>query len=58
MATVMAEIKPSDAIAIVGCGPVGQFAIVCAQRLGAGRIFAVESVESGWRWRANTERKS
>jgi threonine dehydrogenase-like Zn-dependent dehydrogenase len=46
MAAVMAEVKPSDTIAIYGCGPVGLFAISCAQHLGAGRVFAVDNVES------------
>lgn len=46
MAAVMAEIKPSNVVAIFGCGPVGQFAITCAQHLGAGRVFAIDSVES------------
>jgi len=35
MAAVMAEIKPSNIVAIFGCGPVGLFAIACAQHLGA-----------------------
>jgi len=46
MAAVMAEVKPSDTVAIFGCGPVGLFAIACAQHLGAGRVFAVDDVES------------
>jgi threonine dehydrogenase-like Zn-dependent dehydrogenase len=46
MAAVMAEVKPSDNVAVFGCGPVGLFAILCAQHLGAGRVFAVDSVES------------
>jgi threonine dehydrogenase-like Zn-dependent dehydrogenase len=46
MAAVMAEVKPSDNVAIFGCGPVGLFAILCAQHLGAGRVFAIDSVES------------
>ena len=46
MAAVMAEIKPSDTVAIFGCGPVGLFAITCAQHLGAGRVFAVDNVAS------------
>lgn len=46
MAAVMAEVKPSDTVAIFGCGPVGLFAITCAQHLGAGRVFAVDNVES------------
>jgi threonine dehydrogenase-like Zn-dependent dehydrogenase len=46
MAAVMAEIKPSDTVAIFGCGPVGLFAIACAQHLGAGRVFAIDNVPS------------
>jgi threonine dehydrogenase-like Zn-dependent dehydrogenase len=46
MAAVMAEIKPSDTVAIFGCGPVGLFAIASAQHLGAGRVFAVDNVPS------------
>jgi threonine dehydrogenase-like Zn-dependent dehydrogenase len=46
MAAVMAEVKPSDTVAIFGCGPVGLFAITCVQHLGAGRVFAVDNVES------------
>jgi len=46
MAAVMAEIKPSDTVAIFGCGPVGLFAITCAQHLGAGRVFAIDNVPS------------
>ena len=46
MGAVMAEIKPSDTVAIFGCGPVGLFAITCAQHFGAGRVFAVDNVES------------
>jgi threonine dehydrogenase-like Zn-dependent dehydrogenase len=46
MAAVMAEIKPSDTVAIFGCGPVGLFAITCAQHLGAGRVFAIDNIDS------------
>ncbi len=46
MAAEMAEIKPSNTVAIFGCGPVGQLAIACARHLGAGRIFAIDSVPS------------
>jgi threonine dehydrogenase-like Zn-dependent dehydrogenase len=42
----LAEITPGDTVAIFGCGPVGQFAIVSARLLGAGRIFAIDSVPS------------
>jgi threonine dehydrogenase-like Zn-dependent dehydrogenase len=31
---------------VFGCGPVGQFAIVSARLLGAGRIFAVDAIPS------------
>ncbi len=46
MAAEMAEIKPSNTVAVFGCGPVGQLAIACAQHLGAGRIFAIDVVPS------------
>ncbi len=46
MAAVMAEIKPGNAVAIFGCGPVGQLAIACAQHLGAGRVFAIDNEAS------------
>lgn len=42
----LAEIEDGDTVAIFGCGPVGQFAIASAQLLGAGRIFAVDTVPS------------
>ena len=45
-AAEMAGIKPGDAVAIFGCGPVGMLAIACAQHLGAGRIFAIDQVPS------------
>ena len=41
----LAEIKPGDTVAVFGCGPVGQFAIASAKLLGAGRVFAVDTVE-------------
>ena len=45
-AAEMAEIGPGDTVAIFGCGPVGMMAIACAQHLGAGRVFAVDQVQS------------
>lgn len=42
----LAEIVDGDTVAILGCGPVGQFAIKSAQLMGAGRIFAIDRVES------------
>jgi threonine dehydrogenase-like Zn-dependent dehydrogenase len=45
-AAELAEIKPGDTVAVFGCGPVGQFAIASAKLMDAGRIFAVDHVES------------
>jgi len=42
----LAEIKSGDTVAVFGCGPVGQFAILSAELLGAGRILAVDRIES------------
>lgn len=42
----LAEITPGDTVAVFGCGPVGQFAIVSARLLGASRIFAIDHVPS------------
>jgi threonine dehydrogenase-like Zn-dependent dehydrogenase len=42
----LAEIEPGDIVAVFGCGPVGQFAITSALLHGAGRIFAVDTIES------------
>ncbi len=42
----LAEITPGDTVAIFGCGPVGQFAIRSAQLMGAGRVFAIDTVAS------------
>ncbi|BAY56204.1 alcohol dehydrogenase GroES domain-containing protein [Leptolyngbya boryana NIES-2135] len=42
----LAEITSGDTVAIFGCGPVGQFAIKSAQLLGAGRIFAIDTIPS------------
>jgi threonine dehydrogenase-like Zn-dependent dehydrogenase len=42
----MAEIKEGDTVVVFGCGPVGQFAIASAKLHAAGRIFAVDCVES------------
>lgn len=42
----MANIKPGHVVVVFGCGPVGQFAITSARTMGAGRILAIDSVES------------
>lgn len=40
----LAGIESGDTVVIFGCGPVGQFCIVSAKLLGAGRILAVDTV--------------
>jgi threonine dehydrogenase-like Zn-dependent dehydrogenase len=42
----LAEIKPGDTVAVFGCGPVGQFAILSAFLHDAGRVIAVDDVPS------------
>jgi threonine dehydrogenase-like Zn-dependent dehydrogenase len=46
MAAENAEIKPGDSVAVFGCGPVGQFCIASAKLMGAGRIIAVDGIDS------------
>jgi threonine dehydrogenase-like Zn-dependent dehydrogenase len=46
MAAELAEIRPGNSVAIFGCGPVGQFAIASAKLMRAGRIFAVDTIET------------
>lgn len=41
-----AEIRPGDTVAVFGCGPVGQFAIMSAKLMNAGRIIAIDTVPS------------
>ena len=40
----VAEIKAGDTVCVFGCGPVGLFTIVSARLLGAGRVFAVDTL--------------
>lgn len=42
----MACITPGCTVAVFGCGPVGQFAICSARLMGAGRIFAIDTIPS------------
>lgn len=42
----IAEITDGDTVAVFGCGPVGQFTILSARLLGAGRILAVDGIPS------------
>jgi threonine dehydrogenase-like Zn-dependent dehydrogenase len=46
MAAELAHIQPGRTVAVFGCGPVGQFCIVSARLMGAGRIFAVDTIPS------------
>jgi threonine dehydrogenase-like Zn-dependent dehydrogenase len=46
MGAELAEVSPGDTVVVFGCGPVGLFAIASAKLLGAGRIFAVDCIES------------
>jgi threonine dehydrogenase-like Zn-dependent dehydrogenase len=41
----LAEIRDGDTVAVLGCGPVGQFAILSAYLQGAGRVIAVDGVD-------------
>lgn len=44
MAAENANIEPGSTVAVWGCGPVGQFAIKSAYKLGAGRVIAIDRV--------------
>lgn len=46
MAAEIACIEPGRTVAVFGCGPVGQFVIASLKVLGAGRIFAVDTIPS------------
>ena len=41
----IAEIREGDTVAVFGCGPVGQFAILSTKLFGAGRVIAVDGIE-------------
>src|SRR5487761_905548 len=41
-----AEIRPGDVVAVVGAGPVGLMATMCAQLFGPSRVFVVDMVDS------------
>ena len=52
MAAWHCNIQPDDTVAIWGCGPVGQFAIMSAKMLGAGRVIAIDNGKTaGYRLR-------
>jgi len=42
----LAHIHPGHTVSVFGCGPVGQFAIISALLMGAGRVLAVDCIES------------
>jgi threonine dehydrogenase-like Zn-dependent dehydrogenase len=44
MAAENCDIRPGDTVAVWGCGPVGQFAILSAYLLGAERVIAIDRV--------------
>ena len=44
MAAENCNISPGDTVAVWGCGPVGQFALVSAWMLGAERVIAIDQV--------------
>ncbi|HLY98412.1 MAG TPA: zinc-dependent alcohol dehydrogenase [Candidatus Angelobacter sp.] len=46
MAADLADIGPGKTVAVFGCGPVGQFAILSAKLRNAGRIFAIDAIPS------------
>lgn len=46
MAVEMADIKPSDTVAVFGCGPVGQHVIFCLKQLQANQIIAIDHIPS------------
>ncbi len=41
-----AQITPGDAVAVIGAGPVGLMATMCAQLFGSARTFVVDMVDS------------
>ncbi|MBV8362611.1 MAG: glutathione-dependent formaldehyde dehydrogenase [Deltaproteobacteria bacterium] len=44
MAAEACDIKKGNTVAVWGCGPVGQFAIMSAYLLGAERVFAIDRI--------------
>jgi threonine dehydrogenase-like Zn-dependent dehydrogenase len=44
MAAENAEIEPGDTVAVWGCGPVGQFTMLSAWLMGAGRVIGIDRV--------------
>lgn len=42
----LAEVRRGDTVAVFGCGPVGLLAVACALHQGAGRVFAIDTVQA------------
>lgn len=42
MAVEMADVSPSDTVAVFGCGPIGQLVIACLKRLHVETVFAID----------------
>lgn len=42
----IAEVKKGDVVAVLGCGPVGQFVIASCKLRGVSRIFAIDTIPS------------
>lgn len=42
----LAEVRLGDTVAVFGAGPVGQFAIASAKLMGAGRVIAIDRIDS------------
>jgi 2-desacetyl-2-hydroxyethyl bacteriochlorophyllide A dehydrogenase len=45
-AVVRAGVSEGDSVAVVGCGPVGLMAVMCAVQVGAARVIAIDGIES------------
>ena len=41
-----AAIRPGDTVAVIGAGPVGLMAVMCAQLFGPARVFVVDMIDS------------
>lgn len=44
MSVEMTDAQPTDAVAVFGCGPVGQLAILCLKKRGVKTIYAIDRV--------------
>ncbi|HLI84479.1 MAG TPA: zinc-binding dehydrogenase [Bryobacteraceae bacterium] len=51
----IANIHAGHTVAVFGCGPVGQFTIASAMHMGAGRVIAIDTIESRLEMARNQE---